>query len=140
MIVGRAERFRDLGSAEAAFAEAGGWAERAGSVEAEIRAAFELATIPLLDGGSIEPLLATRAAAVDAGMPVTASYGDLMLAHRHEDELELDLARQVAQRCVDAARRYRLRPLMGSASTQLANSRARRQCSRIRSANPSRPK
>lgn len=120
MIVGRAERFRDLVSANAAFAEAGAWAQRLGSVEAEIRAAFELATIPLLDGGSIEPLLATRAAAVDAGMPVTASYVDLMLAHRHEDRLELDLTRQVAQRCFEAARRYRLRPLMGSASTQLA--------------------
>jgi DNA-binding CsgD family transcriptional regulator/tetratricopeptide (TPR) repeat protein len=120
MIVGRAERLRDLASARAAFAEALEWAEKAGSAEARIGATFELATIPLLDGGPVEPLLEARTAALAAGVPVTAAYVDLMLAHRHEDDLELDLTRQAAQRAVDAARRYRLDPLLGSACTQLA--------------------
>lgn len=120
MIVGQADRLRDLASARAAFSEALEWAERAGSVEAVIRATFELATVPLLDGGPIEPLLEARRSALDAGVPVTAAYVDLMLAHRHEDDMELELARQAAQRSVDAARRYRLDPLLGSASTQLA--------------------
>lgn len=120
MIVGRAERLRDLASARAAFSEALEWAGRAGSMEARLRATFELATIPLLDGGPVEPLLEARTSALAAGVPVTAGYVDLMLAHRHEDDLELDLTRRAAQRAVDAALRYRLDPLLGSASTQLA--------------------
>ncbi|MDQ4130871.1 MAG: AAA family ATPase, partial [Actinomycetota bacterium] len=120
MIIGRAERLRDLASAASAFSEALAWAERAGSLDGRIRASFELATIPLLDGGPTEPLLEVRAAALDAGLPITAAYVDLMLTHRHEDDMELELTREAAQRCVDAARRYRLDPLLGVASTQLA--------------------
>ncbi len=120
MLIGRAERLRDLTLARAAFSDALEWATTAGSVECRIRAAFELATISQLEGESIDPLLEVRTAAHDAGVPVTAAYVDLMLAHRHEDQIELDCAQEAAQRCVDAARRYRLDPLLGSASTQLA--------------------
>ncbi len=100
MIVGRAERLHDLTSARALE-----MAERSGHVEARIGAAFELATIPLLDGGPIEPLVEVRDSAVAAGVPVTAAYVDLMLAHRYEDQLELEAARETAQRCAEAARR-----------------------------------
>lgn len=120
MIVGRAERLHDLASARTAFSHALEMAQRSGHVEARIGAAFELATIPLLDGGPIEPLLEVRDSAVAAGVPVTAAYVDLMLAHRYEDQLELEAAREMAQRCAEAARRFRLGPLFGSACTQLA--------------------
>lgn len=120
MIVGRAERLHDLTSARSAFAEALELAEGAGHVEARIGAAFELATIPLLDGGPTEPLLQVRDSALSAGVPVIAAYVDLMLAHRYEDQLDLELARETAQRCAEAARRFRLGPLIGSACTQLA--------------------
>ncbi len=51
---------------------------------------------------------------------MTAAYVDLMLAHRYEDQLDLELARETARRCAEAARRFRLGPLIGSACTQLA--------------------
>jgi DNA-binding CsgD family transcriptional regulator/tetratricopeptide (TPR) repeat protein len=108
-VIGRRERFRDIGAAHAAFEDALAIASGHGLHVRRIQALHELGTIEMLEGGGSAGLAEARRLALDSGVISTATVLDLQLASAWCLGADTDRALAAARRCQQAARQLRMR-------------------------------
>jgi DNA-binding NarL/FixJ family response regulator len=121
MLLGRAHRVADVEAARRAFTDAVEAAHRAGSRVLIARAAHELATLDVLEGGPPERMQEARRLADEAGALALAATCDAHLAILHWLHFDLDASRACAQRALDAALRYDLRLLIPASAVRVAS-------------------
>lgn len=111
-VLGREARSRGrMAEAEAAFARAHAVAEEHGLSVSRLRALHEVGTMELMDTTGVQRLEAARSLAGDAGALALAAVLDLQIAAGLGLQFRGEEALVVAQRSVDASRRFRLRTL-----------------------------
>ncbi len=114
-VIGRRERVRDTGAANAAFERAFQISTSNGLPVRRIRAMHELGTIEMLEEAEAGRLTEARRLAIEAGAVSTAAVLDLQLANAWSLGTDLERALDAARRSQEAARRLRLRRVEASA-------------------------
>lgn len=107
-VIGRCARQSSIPEAEAAFARALRIAEEHNLLVWRIRALHELGTVDLLNGEPLDRLFEARQLAQGAGALATCTTLDLQLASRMSTVVDVGGLLEIALRCVEAARRFRL--------------------------------
>lgn len=122
--IGRRARLRDLGEAETAFEQARVIADDHGLTLWRIRALHELASIDMLGRFGLKRLSTARELAYDAGALATAATLDLQISSVLAFHQEAVQGLAVAERCAEAARRFRLGLLLPMALVRQAQCHA----------------
>ena len=105
-VVGRSARLTDIDRAEAVFGRAFQIAEEHGLTLWRVRALFELGTLDVYSGGTIDRLLAAREDALAAGALALAAQVDLHIAGWYAQRLDGQRIVEAARRSVETARRF----------------------------------
>jgi DNA-binding CsgD family transcriptional regulator len=114
-VLGRVTRLRDVGRAQEVFGRQLAVAEEGALAVWQLRALHQLGTLDLLAGPVLDGMRRARAVAVDQGALAVAADIDLQVAANLGGGFRVDECLELAQRCAELARRWRLGTVLPAA-------------------------
>lgn len=119
-VLGRVTRLRDVSEAREIFERQLAAAEDGALAVWRLRALHQLGTLDLLSGPVLDGMRRARAVAMDQGALAVAADIDLQIAANLAGGFRVDECLQLAQRCAELARRWRLGTVLAAAQVVAA--------------------
>jgi DNA-binding CsgD family transcriptional regulator/tetratricopeptide (TPR) repeat protein len=120
-VLGRVARLRDIDQARTIFTRQLAVAEDGTLAVWRLRALLQLGTLDLIAGPVLDGMVQARAVAVEQGALATTANIDLQIASNLGGGFRVDECLQVAERCADLARRWRLGSMLPIAQVVAAS-------------------